>query len=452
MTEPYTVTTLTKTIKQVLTGSPELQDVLVEGEVSNLRIPASGHMFFTLKDAASQLRCVCFRFQRMKLGLEVKNGMTVLAHGRIDCYPADGSYQLYVDRVEQSGLGALALEIRKRTEQLRAEGLFDASLKRPLPRVPRRVAVITSATGAAVRDMCRVISRRAPMIGIVVIPAVVQGEGAAASLVEGLHRAQDIPGIDVILLGRGGGSFEDLVAFQDESLARTIRASRIPVVTGIGHEIDISIADFAADMMASTPSAAAELVAPVRETLLEDLTGRYFTLGRAVRNAVLARRAGLGALRLRHERTSPRHLVAEYVQDVERYRRRMEAHGRTLLRMEHHALGLYQDRFRTMNPLVRIARLHTDLADRARGLQSGMERLRTRDRTRIDRAAAVLDSLSPLRTLERGYSITLDATRGTPVLAAEDLHEGQVIETRLHRGRITSTVTAATHEDAPNEQ
>ncbi len=448
MTEPYTVTALTKTIKQVLTGSPELQDVLVEGEVSNLRIPASGHMFFTLKDSTAQLRCVCFRFQRMKLGLDVKNGMTVLAHGHIDCYPADGSYQLYVDRVEQSGLGALALEIRKRTERLRTEGLFDPALKRTLPRVPRRVAVITSATGAAVRDMCRVISRRAPMIGIVVIPAVVQGEGAAASLVEGVIRAQDLPDVDVILIGRGGGSFEDLVAFQDETLARTIRSSRIPVVTGIGHEIDISIADFAADMMASTPSAAAEIVAPVRESLLEDLTGRYFTLGRAVRNSLLARQSGLSALRFRFERSSPRHLIAVYVQDVERRRRLLEGQGRMLLRKEDHALGAYRDRLRSLNPLVRIARLHTDLTGRALGLAGGIDRIRTRERTRIDRAAAVLGSLSPLRTLERGYSITLDATHGTPVLSSHALHEGQSIETRLHSGRLTSTITAVQHEDA----
>ena len=448
MTEPYSVTSLTKTIKQVLTGSPELQDVLVEGEVSNLRIPASGHMFFTLKDATSQLRCVCFRFQRMKLGLEVKNGITVLAHGRIDCYPADGSYQLYVDRVEQSGLGALALEIRKRTEQLRAEGLFDAALKRPLPLVPRRVAVITSATGAAVRDMCRVISRRAPMVGIVVIPAVVQGEGAAASLVAGVLRAQDIPGVDVILLSRGGGSFEDLVAFQDETLARTIRSSRIPVVTGIGHEIDISIADFAADRTASTPSAAAEIVAPVRENLLEDLSGRYFTLGRTVRNVVLTRRSILGASRLRFERSSPKHLINIYVQDVEHRRRLLEGQGRSFIRTEQRSLEQFRERLRSMNPLVRIAHLHTDLNGRALRLRSHIERICTHERTRLDRETAVMESLSPLRTLERGYSITLDATSGVPVLAAGSLHEGQHIETRLHQGRITSTVTAVSDEDA----
>ena len=271
---PLTVSQLTAVVRAALSVEPQLEDVLVEGEVSNLRMPVSGHMYFTLKDATSSIRCVSWRSARLRIPFQPESGMTVIAHGRVDIYEQDGAYQLYVDALDPSGHGALALAVEQLLKRLSAEGLFDPARKRPLPLLPRRVAVVTSTSGAALRDVCTVVRRRAPQVGVLVSPTPVQGDGAEGAIVNALRRAQEAVGVDVVLLVRGGGSLEDLWAFQGEALARAIRASRVPVVTGIGHETDTTVADWAADRRAPTPSAAAEVAVPDTTALRRDLVRR----------------------------------------------------------------------------------------------------------------------------------------------------------------------------------
>ncbi|GAC1341371.1 MAG: hypothetical protein NVSMB29_11710 [Candidatus Dormibacteria bacterium] len=241
------VAELTALVRGAINRQPELEDLLVEGEVSNLSPARSGHLYFTLRDGTASVRCACFRAQAQRIPFRPENGMVVIAHGRVDVFEAQGAYQLYVDRLEPSGVGALALAVEQTRRRLAAEGLFADDLKRELPWLPRRVAVVTSSSGAAIRDVCTVLARRAPCIDVVVVSTPVQGEGAAAAIVNALGRAQRLPGVESVLLVRGGGSFEDLAAFQQEAVARAIRACRLPMVTGASHETDTTIADWATD-------------------------------------------------------------------------------------------------------------------------------------------------------------------------------------------------------------
>ncbi|MCD4691243.1 exodeoxyribonuclease VII large subunit, partial [bacterium] len=244
-------------VKSVLESS--LPSLWVEGELSNFKHHSSGHMYFTLKDDSSALPALMFRFANQKLAFTPENGMKVLACGRIKVYEPQGRYQLYVERMKPSGIGALALAFEQLKRRLSEEGLFDPALRKSLPAFPRTVAVITSATGAAVRDVIRVVTARSPMTNVVVVPAVVQGAGAAPSIVAGIRAVDEWGGADVIIVGRGGGSLEDLWAFNEESVARAIHAARTPIISAVGHEVDVTMSDFVADARAATPSNAAEL-------------------------------------------------------------------------------------------------------------------------------------------------------------------------------------------------
>lgn len=417
-TTKYTVSAFTALIRDTLSARPELEDVLVEGEISNLSHPASGHIYFTLKDARAALKCVCFRSNALRIPFRPEHGMTVIAHGHVEVYDQDGRYQLYVDRLEPAGIGALALAVEQRRRKLAGDGVFDEQRKRALPLLPRRVVVVTSRSGAVLRDVVTVMQRRAPCIDIVLSPATVQGEGAAETLLTALRRADGVRNADVILLVRGGGSFEDLMPFNDEALALAIRATRLPVVTGIGHETDTTIADLAADRRAATPSAAAETVAPNVVLLGQDLSERRRRLARGVRDGVGAKRRLLEASGDRLSRFSPAHRVARMRVDVDQ----------------------------------RIARLRYALMDgvhvKRRRVDALFGRLRAcspRQRLDIDRAElrsrqAQLRSLSPTRTLERGYSITLDDATGRLVRAAHSVSAGQRLRTITPSGVIRSDV------------
>src|SRR5512145_1418309 len=251
--------------------------VWVEGEISNFKVYGSGHAYFTLKDDGAQLRCVLFRNRARRIRFEPRDGLHVLAFGAVEVYPQRGEYSLVVELLEPRGLGALQLAFEQLKQRLQAEGLFDAARKRPLPRFPRKIGVVTSPSGAALRDILRVIGRRFGEIHIVVAPARVQGEGAAAEIAQGVRELNALGDVDVIIVGRGGGSMEDLWAFNDEMLARTIIASKIPVISAVGHEVDFTIADFVAEVRAATPSNAAELVVKEKRAVVEslaDLDGR----------------------------------------------------------------------------------------------------------------------------------------------------------------------------------
>src|SRR6266850_442256 len=279
--------------------------VWVEGEISNFKVYSSGHAYFTLKDETAQLRCVLFRTRARRVRFEPRDGLHVMAFGAVEIYAQRGDYSLVVELLEPKGVGALQLAFEQLKERLGAEGLFDQARKRPLPRFPRKIGIVTSPSGAAIRDMLRVIGRRFGEIHIVLAPARVQGDGAAAEVAEGIRELNALGGVDVIIIGRGGGSLEDLWAFNDEMLARTIAASKIPVISAVGHEVDYTIADFVADVRAATPSQAAELVVKEKRAVVDtlgDLTGR---LQRVMRRAFAAQRDRLERALGRRALTDP---------------------------------------------------------------------------------------------------------------------------------------------------
>jgi exodeoxyribonuclease VII large subunit len=448
-TSPYTVTELTTLVSNALAAKPELEDVLVEGEISNLTRPSSGHIYFTLKDGSSQLGCVCFRTNALRVPFAPENGLTVVAHGQVGVYNQQGRYQLVVDRLEPSGVGALALAVEQRRRALAAEGLFDERLKRRLPLLPARVAVVTSRTGAALHDVVTVMGRRAPCVDIVFSSATVQGDGAADTIVAALRRAGRARGVELVLLVRGGGSLEDLMAFNDAAVARAIRACPVPVVSGVGHETDITIADLAADHRAATPSAAAETAVPSCGQLRGELGGRERRLRDALRGELAHKRERARRRITRLDQLSPATRVARMRQDL---------HARDV-RLRGGLLGGVAKRQRELERVRGALELHSPLralpvhrerlAGRSRRLDSVVAALVGGNRRHLDGVRARLDALSPLRVIERGYSITVDAASGSVITSSEMVAPGAVLRTRLAAGSLLSEVLPGGVEAPP---
>jgi exodeoxyribonuclease VII large subunit len=448
----YTVTELTALVGSALAARPELEDVLVEGEISNLTRPSSGHIYFTLKDGSSQLACICFRTNAMRVLFAPENGLTVVAHGQVSVYNQQGRYQLVVDRLEPSGVGALALAVEQRRRALAAEGLFDERQKRRLPLLPARVAVVTSRTGAALHDVITVMGRRAPCVDVVFSSATVQGDGAADTIVAALHRAGRARAVEVVLLVRGGGSLEDLMAFNDAAVARAIRACPAPVVTGVGHETDITIADLAADHRAATPSAAAETAVPSCGQLHTELASRERRLRDALRGELAHKRERARRRLTRLDQLSPATRVTRMRQDV---------HARDT-RLRSALLGGVTKRQRHLERVRGVLELHSPLralpvhrerlAGRAERLENGITVLLGAQRRHLTGLGARLEALSPLRVIDRGYSITVDAASGSVVTSSTQVAPGALLRTRLAAGSLLSEVLADGVEDVPNRE
>ena len=393
----WTVSGLTRYLSQRLAEDPLLQDVWVEGEISNLSRPTSGHLYFTLKDDATQLRCVMWRSEAARLRLALSDGMAVTAHGYISIYEAGGLYQLYVDSLRPAGEGALFQEFLHLKERLAAEGLFDTARKRPIPSRARRIGVITSPTGAALRDILHVLRRRNPLAEVVFASAPVQGEDAPPRLVEALERLNRIARPDVILLARGGGSLEDLWAFNDERLVRAIVASTAPVISGVGHETDFTLADFAADLRAPTPTAAAELATPIT---LEDLRAVWQNqqerLRAGLQTALVNRRQALRQLQTRLEFSSPARRIQSERQRLDEWARRLIA-----------------------APLQRLHLTRT----RLRGLEDH------------------LHALNPWAVVQRGYAIVTRQTDGQIITSRQSVQRGEALQVRVRDGAFGVAVT-----------
>jgi len=390
----YSVARLNSEARMLLeAGLPALW---VEGEISNFACPASGHWYFTLKDRDAQIRCAMFRARNSQVGFRPRDGQQMLVRGRVSLYEPRGDYQLIAEAMEDAGEGALRREFEKLKARLQAEGLFDAALKRPLPAMPRRIAVVTSPTGAAVRDVLHILARRFPPAEVLVFATPVQGAAATPAIVAAIDAASARGDCDVMILARGGGSIEDLWCFNDERVARAIRRSSIPVVTGIGHEIDFTIADFAADVRAPTPSGAAELAVPDRGTLLAAVRGFAGRLQQAVQRQL-------------------RHALQRHEQLMARLQR---AHPGSRLQQQ----------------VQRLDEL--DLR-----LRRAWDAQRTRLLQRLQLAQRHLDAISPLATLQRGYAI-VTGPGGEVLLEESQAKPGDVIEARLARGRIRAQVLA----------
>jgi len=423
--------------------------IWVEGEVSNFKIYGSGHTYFTLKDEGAQLRCVLFRSRAARIRFQPGDGLHVLAFGAVEVYAQRGEYQLVVELLEPRGLGALQLAFEQLKERLGREGLFEQARKRALPRFPRKIGIVTSPSGAALHDMLRVIGRRFGEIHVVVAPAKVQGEGAAAEVAQGIRELNALGGVDVIIVGRGGGSLEDLWAFNDEMLARTIVASKIPVISAVGHEVDYTIADFVADLRAATPSQAAELVVREKQAVADSVGELRRRLVRAISRRLEAQRDRLESVRERRVLTDPRRPLRDLARRLDEATARLRRAMRATMRHVGHRVELATRDLRAQNPVVRTRHDRRRLDDLAGRLDRALVRSLDRRRHRLVGVAGRLDSLSPLAVLGRGYSLTLGAS-GEIVRSARQVAVGDEVGVMLHEGSLAARVTARKeHDDRP---
>ncbi len=415
MAAAITVSQLNRQVKTLLEKG--LARLWVEGEISNIARPASGHVYFSLKDASAQIRCAFFRQRQRGPTIGLKNGDQVLAFGRVSLYEPRGDYQLIVEQVEPAGEGALKRQFEELKKKLAAEGLFDEDRKQLLPDLPERIGIITSPSGAAVRDILTVLRRRFPSIPVVIYPAAVQGDAAPGELIAALETAAHRDECDVLIIGRGGGSLEDLWAFNDEGLARAIADCPVPVVSAVGHEVDFTIADFVADVRAPTPSGAAEMVVPDRDDWLRAINSYAARIARLGERTLEDRSQTLDWLTRRLVQTSPQ---------------------RTLMRQH----GRLNDMQRRLRLAIRqgVAQQRPVLASLWQRLQISGIRTVGDAQHRLQLAARGLHAVSPLATLDRGYAIVEDADTGKVLVDAADATVGSDIRARLASGELTATV------------
>ena len=433
----WSVSDLTSRIRDLLAG--EFTDIFVEGEVSNAHAAQSGHLYFTLKDNNAQIHCVCFRTQLARLKFRPEDGLHVTVRGSISVYEARGEYQFYVEHVEPVGLGALQLAFEQLKKRLEAEGIFDPERKKSLPVLPQCVGLITSSRGAAVRDIVHILQRRFPNLHVVLYPVHVQGEGAAGEIVQAIRYFDRKQLADVLILARGGGSLEDLWAFNEEPVARAIVACTIPIITGIGHETDFTIADFAADIRASTPSAAAEMVVrtrqefdghlcDLRDKIAQLLRYRVLQASHKLRELDLHRAARRLEDSLRRRRQHTDELAAHLAGAL---RRRVEMLDERL-KVALSRLAAVDFRARLRAATVRLDRRTSELGARASRTLAAKAQL-------LEKLLVQLEERSPLRLLERGYAICYDPS-GNVVQAADQVAIGERIRVQLARGRLGAEV------------
>lgn len=434
----YSISRLNSELRHVLEGSFPL--LWIEGEISNLSSPRSGHLYFSLKDAQAQIRCALFRNKRNLLRFQPENGSKVLARARVALYEPRGDCQLIIEHLEPVGDGALQLAFEQLKKKLQAEGLFDTERKKPLPPFPRRIGVISSPSGAAVRDVLQVLERRFPGALVTLYPSSVQGANAAEELRLALELALRRGRDDVLILTRGGGSLEDLAAFNDEPLARCIAAARIPLVSAVGHEIDFTIADFVADRRAPTPSAAAELVSPDADALQR----RFAQLGGRLhqQQAAQLRQAGrlLTQLEGRLERQHPGTQLQLQQQRLDELQLRLTRHLERHIGQLRTGLRQGENRLRAQHPAGRLRDLEPRLGQLAVRLNLAMQHSLRQKQERLSARARELNAISPLAILERGYSITT-LENGKPLTNLDQVELGTELSIRLSSGRLSAEVT-----------
>jgi exodeoxyribonuclease VII large subunit len=432
--EIFTPSGLNRLVRDLLEDALPV-GVWIEGELSNVSRPASGHIYFTLKDASAQVRCAMFRMAASRLRFRPTDGMHVLMRAKVGLYEARGEFQLVADHMEPAGEGALQREFEQLKARLGAEGLFDQDHKRPLPALPRRIGVITSPSGAAVRDVLSVLGRRLGLAEVEVLPVPVQGREAPPAIAAMLQRASASGRYDVLLVTRGGGSLEDLWAFNDEQVARAIYASAVPVVSAVGHEVDFTIADFVADLRAATPSAAAELLVPDGADLarqLERLRQRMATLvTRRLQSS--AQRADHLHARLNAQRPQAR--LARDAQRLEALRRRLHAAATQSNALRRARLDRLQARLAAQHPRLRLTPVRLRIGELRQRMARSMERRIERDRLRVQQQGRTLHAVSPLATLERGYAIVFDQRDGI-VRRAADVAVGERVRVMLGEGEL----------------
>ena len=440
----YTVSQLNRESKRLL--NEHFPSVQVEGEISNLSTPSSGHVYFTLKDASAQIRCAMFRNQNRRLNFKPENGLQVIAKVQVTLYEPRGDYQLVIESLEEAGDGALRKAFEDLKLKLSQQGLFDQSHKKIPPTLPACIGVISSPTGAAIRDILTVLKRRFPFIPVIVYPVAVQGEQAKYEIVNALATANTLKQCDVILLGRGGGALEDLWAFNEEIVARAIYASDIPVITGIGHEIDFSIADFAADLRAPTPSAAAEFAAPDQREWLSRFQSLELKLWQQLKRTQNQKSQTLNWLSKRLEQQHPGQKLARNAQHLDELELRL---ARAIRNRLHHARIMLSSRsasLRQQTPTTKIEALSVQQQHLQRRLTSALAHNLERLNRQLLQASQTLHAVSPLATLNRGYALVTEPESGKIIRSTKQLREGDIIQTRLAHGHFTSQIETLIHD------
>jgi exodeoxyribonuclease VII large subunit len=431
----WTVSELTGKIRDLLARN--FTDINVQGEISNCHEAQSGHIYFTLKDDRAQVRCVFFKQQQRGIKFRPEDGLLMTVRGSISVYETRGEYQIYVENLEPVGRGALQLAFEQLKKRLEAEGLFDAARKKPLPLLPNRIGIITSPKGAAVRDVVRILTRRFHNVHLTLYPVRVQGDGAAQEIGKALKFFNQKELVDVLILARGGGSLEDLWSFNEEIVARAIFASEIPVISGIGHETDFTIADFVADVRASTPSAAAELVVQTRREFDKHIAELRGALTEQMRYRILVLSRRVHELAGRRGFRRPLDLLRQQRQRADEMTARLARGLQASLEQSRKRFNAAHLRIASFDFRMKIAALRLRLEKRATELAARAERLLRTKRERMDRLRLQLEERSPLRVLERGYAIATDAA-GHVLRDAAQVALGDTVAVQLHRGRLTT--------------
>lgn len=429
------VSQLNREVKALLENS--FMTVQVEGEISNLARPSSGHWYFTLKDERAQVRCAMFKGRNLRVGFRPKEGDQVCVLAKVSLYEGRGDFQLICEQMRESGTGRLQAAFEQLKQRLSAEGLFDQARKRSIPPQVQHLGVITSPSGAAIHDILQVLQRRCPSLPVALYPTAVQGAEAAAQIVQAIELANRDQRCDVLIVGRGGGSLEDLWPFNEETVARAIVASRIPVVSAVGHEVDISISDLVADLRAPTPSAAAELVSPDRSIQLRQLEVLSQRMHRQILRQLNQQRMQLQHLRLRLRHPGER--LREQSQRLDQLELRLQRALQQKLHMQGQKLEQLEHRLERSSPQRLLARKQALLTPLQQRLNTGMQRLLKHKQEQLSAQMRQLNGVSPLATLERGYAIVQDS-EGQAVTSSQQLKPGDQLVTQLHQGRVFSTV------------
>ncbi|MGL5392558.1 MAG: exodeoxyribonuclease VII large subunit [Shewanella sp.] len=434
----YTVSRLNGEVRQILEG--QLGKIWLNGEISNFSSPSSGHWYLTLKDHYSQIRCAMFKGRNQSVSFKPVNGQQVLVKGAISVYEPRGDYQLLIESMLPAGEGLLAQQFEALKLKLAAQGLFAADTKRTLPKNIQRIGVITSPTGAAIRDVLNVLARRDPSIEVIIYPTQVQGSAAEVNICQAITLANQRLEVDVLLLTRGGGSLEDLWCFNSEALAHTIYNSALPIVSAVGHEVDTTISDYVADVRAPTPSAGAELLSQDREAKADSLGAARARLQQAARHYQLKQQQRLGTLEHRLQRHEPKRNLQQFAQRFDEMQLRLSASLSEQLHRLRRRQQLLSNRLEQQSPKHKLTLEASRVQFLASRLQTALHDTLSHSEQRIKYAAHQLETVSPLATLSRGYSITTDA-HNQVIDSIENLVIGDSIATRLRHGQVRSTVT-----------
>ncbi|MBM7604588.1 exodeoxyribonuclease VII large subunit [Metabacillus crassostreae] len=433
-----TVTALTKYIKRKFDVDPHLSDIWIKGEISNFNLHSRGHMYFTLKDEKARIQGVMFAGANKSLKFKPENGMKVLLRGEISVYEQSGGYQVYVKEMQPDGIGSLYLAYEELKKNLQKEGLFDSIHKKPIPKYPNQIGVITSPTGAAIRDILTTINRRFPMAKVILIPALVQGVQAGASVAKAIKTANALETLDVLIVGRGGGSIEELWAFNEEIVAREIFASQVPIISAVGHETDFTIADFVADLRAPTPTGAAELAVPHFNELLDRISDRKNRLKRSIQEKITSNRDKLSHYQGSYAFRYPKQLYQQKEQQLDTIVDRLQKEGRRAITHKKDSYVALKNRLGNEHPSDQVKRANEAYMSLLKKLNREMSSVLTHKTSQFKATIDKLNALSPLKIMDRGYSIVYQEKQ--LIKSINQVQSGQMLKVQLKDGQLDCQV------------